>query len=337
MDKRLNVLFTSAGRRIELLRSFREAYAALGLSGRIVAVDIDSLAPALRMADQPYLVPRLDSPEYVPALSEILRRERIDVVFPLIDPDVPMLARHREELESTGARLVVVPLESAEIAADKWRTRQFLRRLDLPVPGTWLPGQLNPAGAEYPLFVKPRFGSASQGTFQAANAEELEFFSRYVPDPIIQEFLPGPEITTDVTCDLDGNVLAVVSRQRIRVRSGEVLVGKTVFDRGVTDACVRIAQGLQAIGPINVQCMMKDNAPKFIEINARAGGGMPLGIAAGADWPRWLLARAAGIPVEIPPLGSYHHGLYLSRFDQSAFVTEDQLVQIPSYCDPASA
>jgi carbamoyl-phosphate synthase large subunit len=331
MNKRLNVLFTSAGRRIELLRAFRKAYQALGIAGRIVAVDVDPLAPALRVADQPYLVPRLDSPGYVPALAEILRREAIDVVFPLIDPDVPMLARHRDELEATGARLAVAPLESAEIAADKWRTYQFLRRLELPVPRTWLPGQLDPDGADYPLFIKPRFGSASQQTFRVENAEHLDFFSRYVPDPVVQEFLPGPEITTDVTCDLEGDVLAVVSRQRIRVRSGEVLVGKTVFDPHVADACAGVARALRAIGPINVQCMMQGDVPRFIEINARTGGGMPLAIAAGADWPRWLLARMARIPVEVPPLGSYDHGLYLSRFDESAFITEAERVQMASH------
>jgi carbamoyl-phosphate synthase large subunit len=48
----LNVLFTSAGRRVELLRAFRRAYATLGLDGRVVAVDVDPLAPALSAADR---------------------------------------------------------------------------------------------------------------------------------------------------------------------------------------------------------------------------------------------------------------------------------------------
>ena len=102
-------------------------------------------------------------------------------------------------------------------------------------------------------------------------------------------YLPGPEITNDVVCDLDGKVLSVVSRQRIRVRGGEVTVGKTVFDPAIAHACVRIAEMLPAVGPITVQCMMKrtpdGEAPAFTEINARLGGGVPLGISAGADSP----------------------------------------------------
>src|SRR5207249_1264001 len=101
-----------------------------------------------------------------------------------------------------------------------------------------------------------------------------------------------------------------VSRRRLEVRWGEVAKGVTLWDEGIAAACTRIAQALPAVGPITVQCMMKDGVPHFIEINARLGGGFPLGIAAGADSPRWLLARCAGLELEIPPPGSYQSGLY---------------------------
>jgi carbamoyl-phosphate synthase large subunit len=44
----VNLLFVSAGRRVELLRLFRQAYRRLRLDGRIIATDIDPLAPALQ-------------------------------------------------------------------------------------------------------------------------------------------------------------------------------------------------------------------------------------------------------------------------------------------------
>ena len=118
-EKALNVLFTSVGRRVELLRAFRQAYTTLGLRGRIVALDIDPLAPALRLADTISLVPRLTSPDYIPTLVEICRREAIDLVFPLIDPDVAVLAAHREQIEATGARLAVVSQQACAVTADK--------------------------------------------------------------------------------------------------------------------------------------------------------------------------------------------------------------------------
>jgi carbamoyl-phosphate synthase large subunit len=320
--KDINLLFTSAGRRVELLRAFRRAYQSLGLGGNIIAVDIDPLAPALQVADRAYIVPRLDSPDFIPTLAEIIRREQVDLIFPLIDPDIPLLAAYRPVLEAIGARLAVVSQEAAAVAADKWLTAHFFQNLGLATPRSWQAGKLDPAAAEFPLFIKPRRGSAAQHTFKVKDARELTFFSDYVCNPIIQEYLPGPEITNDVICDLKGEVLAVVSRRRIEVRWGEVAKGVTIYNAGITAACVKIAQALPAVGPITVQCLMQNGLPHFTEINARLGGGVPLGIVAGADGPRLLLAREAGLPVDIPPLGSYQLGLYLTRFDESFFLTE---------------
>lgn len=324
----LTILFTSAGRRVELLRSFRRASQELGINGRIIALDIDPIAPALQVADQVYIVPRLNSPEYVPALVEICRREHASLVFPLIDPDIPVLAAHRAVIEATGARVVVVPSKAVPIVSDKWLTTQLFQSLGIPTPRAWLPEQLNEIAQEFPLFIKPRFGSAAQHTFKVRNARELEFFVDYVPNAIVQEYLPGPEITNDVICDLDGELLGVVSRRRIDVRNGEVAKGVTVYEPGIIAACATIARALPAIGPITVQCMFKDGVPYFTEINARFGGGVPLGIAAGVDAPRWLLARAAGLPLEVPPLGTYQSGLYLTRFDDTFFLTEAQREQV---------
>lgn len=330
MAQNVNVLFPSVGRRVELLRAFRQAYTALGLAGHIVATDIDPLAPALRLADRHYLVPRLTSPEYIPALAEICRRERIDLVFPLIDPDIPVLACHRLELEATGARLAVVSPQAAALTNDKWQTAQFFRALGLATPQAWLPDEIDVTQVSYPLFIKPRGGSAAQHTYKITNAEELAFFSKYVPNPIIEEYLPGPEITSDVIAWLDGEVLGVVSRQRIEVRWGEVAKGVTVHVPEIIEACVKVAQALPAVGPITMQCMMKDGVPHFTEINARLGGGVPLGIAAGVDSPQWLLAKAAGLAVDLPALGTYQTGLYLTRFDESFFLTADEREQMAS-------
>ncbi len=331
MGKRsVNILLSSVGRRVELVRAFRQAYTSLGLDGCIIGTDVDPLAPALQVVDKVYLVPRLNEPEYIPTLEALCVQEQISLLFPLIDPEIPVLAKHRDRLEATGAHLAVVPEAAAEISSDKWLTYQFFRRIGMRTPQSWLVDQV-PADVQFPLFIKPRRGSASAYTFKLRNAQELQFFSGYVPAPIIQSYLSGPEITNDVICDVNGDVLGVVSRQRIQVRSGEVMKGVTVFDQTIADACVQIAKALPAIGPITVQCMLHEGVPYFTEINARMGGGLPLGIAAGADSPRWLLARAAEIACDIPAIGQqYATGLHLSRFDDSFFITGEQHDEIAS-------
>ena len=321
-ERFVNIGFTSIGRRVELIRSFKNAYEELQLRGNIIGIDIDSLAPALRLADRRYLVPPFTSPDYIPALVDICVKEKIDALFPLIDPDIPLLAKHRALFKDKGTRVAVVNDEAVRITSDKYLTTKFFERLNLPVPWSSLIDSTILSDLSFPLFIKPRNGSAGKNAFKVRDANELSYLLNKVPDPILQECLAGPEITSDVICDLEGELLAIVSRRRLEVRLGEVSKGVTIFDQRIIDACAKIARELPALGPITIQCMMKDGQPFFTEINARFGGGAPLGIAAGVNSPLWLLARIAGLRIEIPALGTYQKNLYMTRRDESFFLTE---------------
>jgi len=317
----INVLLSSVGRRVELVEAFRNAYRALGLAGNVVGTDVNPLAPGLHAVDRPYIVPRISDDGYIDTVIEICRRESVQMVFPLIDPDVARLSMARSKFEAAGVQVAVIPPQSAQIVTDKWLTYQFFRQCDIPTPRSWLPQDV-PPDEPFPIFIKPRFGSASEGTYKLNHPRELEFFSHYISQPIVQEYLPGAEITNDVLCDLSGRVVAVTSRKRLEVRGGEVVKGVTVYDPAITQMCITIAERLSAVGPITIQCIEKDGKPFFTEVNARFGGGLPLAIAAGVDFPGILLASQAGIPFAIPPIGSYKVGLYVSRFDAGYFIDE---------------
>jgi len=326
----VNVLFTSAGRRVELLRAFRRSYEELGLRGRIIVADIDPLAPSHHVADASYIVPRLEDPKYIPTLARIAGEEGVQLVFPLIDPDVLMLARHREELERSGACVMVVDRAAAEVAADKWSTHALFGELGLPTPRTWLPKDLPGAGLEYPVFIKPRGGSAGKGANRVEDARQLEYLLSTVENPIVQEYVPGAEITSDVFCSAAGELWAVVSRRRIEVRSGEVSKGVTIAEPRIWAGCRQIAARLRVRGPITVQCMLRGAEPLFTEINARFAGGAPLAFAAGVPSPRWYLQEAAGRTVSPPAIGSYQTGLFLTRFDDSFFLDSETHARIDS-------
>jgi carbamoyl-phosphate synthase large subunit len=320
--REVNVLFTSAGRRVELLSAFHRAYHALRLKGRIVVTDINPLAPSFLAADSTYEVPPFADPEYVPALLEIVKRSRIKLVFPLIDPDIPLLAAHKRQFESLGARVMTPDADGAETARDKWQTHRMFEQLGIPAARSWLPDEVRKEKPGFPLFIKPRRGSAGQGAFLVEDERQLEFFLAYVDDPIIQECLPGPEITSDVVCSAAGDVWAVVSRRRIEIRAGEVSKGVTVWDETIARYCSAAAKGIRAAGPVTVQCILRDGKPYFTEINARFGGGCPLGIAAGVNSPKWYLAEAAGRKFKIPQPGDYLRNLYMTRYDESFFMEE---------------
>ena len=54
---KVNVLFTSIGRRVELINYWKKAYADLGINGKIIGTDIDPLAAASNIVDSFHIVP----------------------------------------------------------------------------------------------------------------------------------------------------------------------------------------------------------------------------------------------------------------------------------------
>jgi carbamoyl-phosphate synthase large subunit len=263
-------------------------------------------------------------------LIEVCRRERIDLVLPLIDPDIPFLASHVEAIEQAGAVVGCVGVSAARVCADKWLTREFFDRIGIRTPESWLPTECPRDPDSFPLFIKPRRGSASRHAFRADTPAELDFFSGYIEDPLVQRCVSGPEITTDVICDRDGGVLAAVSRQRLAVRGGEVSKGVTVQMSEIQSACLKIARELPARGPITVQCMLDGPTALFTEINARVGGGIPLAIAAGVDVPSLIIQGLLEPPaVRVDPQ-PYEVGVFMTRYDDSFFLAPHERTALES-------
>ena len=85
----INILLTSAGRRNYLVEYFREAIRG---RGRVFAADARAGAPALQEADGVVVMPRADDPHYVDALLEFCEAQRIGLLVPLSDLELPGLA-----------------------------------------------------------------------------------------------------------------------------------------------------------------------------------------------------------------------------------------------------
>ncbi len=210
---------------------------------------------------------------------------------------------------------------------NKWNTYRFFNDNGIPTVETFTIDQLDGKELKYPLFLKPISGSGSINTYRVNNAEELAFFVRNVPSPIIQEFAQGKEYTLDALVDLAGNIINIVPRQRIEVRAGEISKGVTSKNWVIIKEAVRLLENLGAVGPVTIQCFWDGQAVKFTEINPRLGGGIPLSIAAGADYPYQIIKFALGEYVA-PCIGEFQDGLYMFRYEEAVFTIEKQISEI---------
>jgi len=318
----LRVLFTSAGRRVALIESFRLAARRLRIPLTVIVADAARLAPTMHVADVSRVVPKIGARGYMAAIKKIVRRDRPDLLIPLIDDDLMPLARARDAFATSGCRAVVSSPEVVRTCRDKMLTYAFLRARNIDTPATWtLDEALARKRHRFPYFLKPRMGSAGLGNARIDDLEALKFYGARVPDPIVQELVVGREITTDIYAGFDGVPRCVVPRERMEVRSGEVSKGKVVKDSAVTETARQVVEALgDCVGVITLQCIVDAHRRiRVIEINPRFGGGVPLAIAAGADFPRWLMTEARSRRPRIR-MDGFREGLHMLRYDEAVFV-----------------
>ena len=321
----MRLLFTCVGRRIELIDEFRRAAAGLGVEVEIHGTDQAWLAPGMHHVDCPHLVPGLSDPIYIDALLALAEDERIDLLFPTIDSELLILSEAEPRFRRIGCRAVISAPHVIRTCGDKLQTYKVLKSAGIDTPATWShTAAMRRKRHRFPYYMKPRYGSAGKGNFKIHDEDELRVLARRVAEPIVQEFVEGPEHTLDVYTGLDGAPRCVVPRRRIEVRSGEVSKGVVVKDRRIMAVGKRVARALKDCrGVVTVQCILTpEGRIRVIEINPRLGGGAPLGIAAGADYPLWLMAEHLGRRVKIDPAG-FENGVVMLRYDQSVFLTAE--------------
>lgn len=323
-----NILFTSAGRRVSLIRQFRKSLQDLCLEGRLVTTDLKRNAPAPFVADKREIVPRVTDEEYIPALKDICRKHSIRLIIPLIDTELMVLSTHKHEFEQVGAVVLVSSPEVNQICFDKNKTNTFFNQNGVRAPEIFDPTRiLQDSRARYPFLLKPVCGSCSIGVTKIQNSRELEFFKDYIPNSLLQEYIDGDEYTLDVLVDFHGRVTSVVPRLRIETRAGEVSKGMTVKNQAIIAAGKKVVEFLPgAVGCITVQCFLAEKGDiVFIEINPRFGGGFPLSYEAGADFPRWIIEMLLGKEPQIS-IDGWRDGLVMLRYDEGIFVDKKDIV-----------
>jgi carbamoyl-phosphate synthase large subunit len=310
-----------------LIRGYRQALDRLGLNGTIVTSDLKNNAPAAFVGDVHVRTPRVTEPQYVAELEAICRQHAIHLLVPLTDTELGTLALHKERFSDLGVRTMVGTVETNSICFDKRATCRFFQQIGVVTPAVFEPEELlHRPETSYPLMLKPANGSSSVGVTKINSPAELEFFSKYIRNAIVQEFVDGDEYTLDILVDFQGRARCVVPRLRIETRAGEVSKSLTVKHDGLIQQGKFVAESLPgAIGCITVQAFLTpEQEIKFIEINPRFGGGFPLSAEAGADFPRWMIEMCLGREPDIT-LDGWQDGLGMLRYDEAIFVAKEKL------------
>lgn len=306
----MKILITSIGKRVQLIRYFKK-------SCTVVGVDCNELIASLNFVDKFYKVHKCYEKEYINELISICKKENIDILIPLYEKEFLILNKNRYKFDKIDTIIMLSNKEVIQKCNDKWNTYQFFKKNNINTPKTYLKTQTEKIN-KFPLIIKPRDGMGSVGVFKATNKCELDFFKKYVENPVIQEFVEGKEYTIDVLCDLNSEIISVVPRERIEVRSGEVVKSRTIMNSNIIDATINLCEKLKAVGPLTIQCIeTNEKEIKFIEINPRFGGGVPLTFEAGVDYGKYF--KMMKEQKHIKPIVKEFKELTMIRYDEAVF------------------
>lgn len=316
----LNILFTCAGRRVVLIKRFREALQKLQITGKLFAADISPMTAAFNFVDRWEIVPKARSVEYVPHLLSIIKKHKIGLLVPLTDVDLRSLARQISSFEEAGCTVMIGDEAAVRICRDKRMFSQHIEAQGLPAIKTFTYEQFlkNPF---FPCFVKPMHGSAGIGATHINTMSRLVEHVKFFGDNmLVQTYVTGKEYTIDVYKTRSGRITSIVPRQRLVVRGGEVEQGLTVKDATLIDFTKRLVETLPGLwGCFCCQCRWPEGEdPYFFEINPRFGGGVTLSIAAGANIPLYLLQDVTGRKVG-GKIGQFAENMVLIRYNEDIY------------------
>ncbi|RMD04325.1 ATP-grasp domain-containing protein [Clostridium autoethanogenum] len=323
----MKILLTDIGDRVQLINCLKNSCTVIGADymGRI--------SPAAAFVDQFYSIPKFDDSNYINLLLDICKSENIDFLIPLHEGKFYTLCENRQKFTSIGTTLLLSSEKIIDICQNKLKTYKFLGKNKISSPKSYSKIEMlkliENNHVDFPLIVKPINGTGSVGVFKVYDINELNFFIKYIKEPIVQEYVDGTEYTVDVLCDLHGFPISIVPRERIEVKAGEVLKSRTVMHRQIIKETYKLikdlveevdsADNIRAVGPFTIQCKVtKDDEIKFIEINPRFGGGVPLTFKAGVDYGKYFNMMVRGQEIE-PVIGKFEEVTML-RYNEAIFI-----------------
>ena len=314
----MNVLIASCGTRNKIIQYFKRAMAG---RGRVVATDCNPNAPALYDADCHYIVPRITADNYMDVIYDICRKEKIDGILSLIDPELSLLALHEKEFEALGVKVIGSSYELCERTLNKWEMYGWLTAHGYKCARSYMDVDAFLADVQagvigYPVFVKPAKGSASIAISKAEDEETVRLLMSHGEEMMIQEFLDGQEIGADCYIDMiSGRTVSVFTKKKLVMRAGETDKGISFRDDRLFDLIEKFIDESGFRGQIDIDLFDLGGVYYISEVNPRFGGGYPHAYECGVDHMTLILNNLEGKANE-SITGRYEEGLVMMKYNE---------------------
>lgn len=320
-----NVLITSAGRRVSLVRLFQSALTKFENNGRVLIADNrPTYSAAAQVSDLAISLPKVTEPKYISALLEACQENSVSLVIPTIDTElIPLAVVRTHWMQEYGINIVISDEILVRQCRNKRETADVFSNIGIR-PLT----EIGFSSTIYPRMVKPVSGSRSVDLHVVRAVGEMKDEYADMNIFIHQELVnvhEYREFTVDAFFGLRGELLCLVPRERIEVRDGEVSKGRTYKGQLLEMLRPKIGLLRGAVGCLTIQVFARITENHEIEdligieINPRFGGGYPLTEAAGATYTDWLVQEHFNQTTR-DYFDSWTDNLLMLRYDSEVFL-----------------
>ncbi|AIL66192.1 carbamoyl phosphate synthase-like protein (plasmid) [Rickettsiales bacterium Ac37b] len=308
--EKLKILFLGAGKLLSLLEYFIKAGQKQSIELEFFSFELDEFCPIGKVANV-IKSPKFNDINFKKFLISFIVENKIDIVIPTMDSATVVLSSIKKELKDLGCMAVVSEYNLCYIMNDKILSEHWFKENDINHP-------IN--STSFPKIAKPKLGYAAKGISYIKNQEDLQIFSQRVDldEYLIQDFIDSDEYTVDAYVDNDGNIIDILTRQRIEIEAG--IVNKSISRKN--DSIIDITKTILSIpgwfGPITLQFFCSKNNPIIIEINPRFGGGVTHSLYCGLDMPTWIINEFFSKSIEHIPY-NWKAGVLMTRCRRDIF------------------
>ena len=314
----MNILILSCGTRDKVVQYFKEAF---GTEGRVITTDCNPYAPALYEGDAHYVVPRMTAPGYIDVIFDICKKEQITGVLSLIDPELSLLAKHKEEFEALGVMVIGSSYELCERTLNKWEMYRWMTENGYPCANSYIDlesffADVDAGKVTYPVFVKPAKGSASMQISKAYDKEMVEFLFHHGEFMMIQEYMDGQELGVDCYIDMiSQEVVSIFTKKKLVMRAGETDKAISFENKELFEKVEKFVTENGFTGQIDIDIFEKDGIFYFSEVNPRFGGGYPHAYACGADHMKLIKNNLCG-KINEKKIGGYAVNKVMMKYNE---------------------
>lgn len=312
------VMGAGSGPAISIIKLLREQNE---LPIRLFGSDMDIMAAGLYLCDNYFLTPAASSKHFVENIEAKCTKFGIKFIFCPLDVENLVLSKYKNRLKKSGITLLCDKWEKLSLASDKALANMVCNSHHIPTPKTY--ENEFPEVIDRKYIYKPIIGCGAKNNViintEMDKSKLVHLWLTQKQPFLCQEYIEGTEYSIDILSDQHGQPLYCVPRERIAVRDGQMVKGRTVIDPQLIMYAKNVAKifGISGVGCL--QCIKNTEGIYFIEYNPRYGTGVNLSGMAGINMPLLHLKMALGMKID---MHLKYKEISMSRYWREVFIEE---------------